>query len=90
MEGQGSEGNLALNEGEKKEALIKLIRKGAPSVPPKESVEGEVSERVRYSIRMSRPLLERINRAASDRDLETPLNTWITESILAQLKKEGF
>ena len=77
-------------EEQDKAALIKLIRMGAPSVAAKEPAAGEASERVRYSIRMTRPVLERINRAAADRDLDTPLNTWITEAILSQLKKEGF
>jgi hypothetical protein len=88
--GQGLEEIFSLNDFEKKEALIKLVRKGAPSVAAKEPAAGEASERVRYSIRMTRPVLERINRAAADRDLPTPTNTWITEAMLAQLKKEGF
>ena len=90
MEGQGTEGNLALNEEDKKEALIKLVRKGAPSVPQKEAREGDLNERVRFSMRITQGLLERINRAVNDRDLKIPINTWLTEAILMQLKKEGF
>jgi predicted HicB family RNase H-like nuclease len=86
---QGSDGSLALNEQEKKEALLKLIRKGAPSVPVPQEAISEENERVRFSIRIPRGLLERVTQAAESRDLKTPVNTWITEAILSQLKKEG-
>jgi hypothetical protein len=90
--GQGSEGNLAVSitDEEKKDALLKLIRKGAPSVPIQQEEEEHLSDRVRFSIRMARTLLERLTRAADDRDFKTPANTWITEAILEKLKKEGF
>lgn len=90
--GQGIEENLALNEEERKDALIKLIRKGAPSVPVKEKEIGEGDEdpRTKVTIRIKTSLVERLEIAAKERPLKTPVNTWITEAILAQLKKEGF
>ena len=41
-------------------------------------------------VNIPRGLLERVTQAAASRDLKTPVNTWITEAILSQLKKEGF
>lgn len=87
--GQGDEGNLALNDDENKEALLKFIKKGAPSIPPKEREGKESGERMQYPLRIPIAFFERIKRAALRRDLKTPVNTWITEAILAQLKKEG-
>ncbi len=90
--GQGTDENLALNDDEKKDALIKLIRKGAPSVPIKEKEieEGEEDPRVKLSVRMKKSLVERIEMASRERSLKTPANTWITEAVLEKLKKEGF
>ena len=68
-----------LSEGERKEALLKLIRKGAPSIPAKDS----------QGVHITQTLLERVRRAAANRPLKTPVNTWITEAVLLQLKKEG-
>lgn len=88
------EGNTALevelSEEQRKEALIKLVRKGAPSVPPKEGEGKEPSERMQFPLRIPAALFNRVKRAASERDLKPPVNTWITEAILLQLKKEGF
>jgi predicted HicB family RNase H-like nuclease len=86
---QGIEEGISLSEQDKKDALIKLIRKGAPSVPVREEAASDENERVRFSVRISRGLLERITGAADNRDVKTPVNTWITEALLAQLKKEG-
>jgi hypothetical protein len=91
MEGeQGNDGNLALNNNDNKEALLKLIRKGAPSVAPEEKPDRQANERVQYPLRITSGVLERATSAAAGRDVRTPLNTWITEAILVQLKKEGF
>ena len=92
-EGQGSEGNLALSEDQKRDALIKLVRKGAPSVPQESEGEDIPSERARFSVRVHRSILERVTIAAKNtakkRQTEFPVNSWITEAILAQLKKVG-
>ena len=88
--GEGSEGNLALSSSENKEALIKLIRKGAPSVAPAEKADRQRNERAQFPLRVPITVLERATNAAAGRDVRTPVNTWITEAILAQLKKEGF
>jgi len=45
--------------------------------------------RVQFPLRLSPSILERIGRTAKERDIKIPINTWITEAILAQLKKEG-
>ena len=89
--GQGSEGNLALNTEEKKDELIKLVRKGAPSVPVKEKEIGEEDDdpRAKLSVRVKKSIVERLEAAARARPLKTPVNTWITEAILEKLKKEG-
>lgn len=89
--GEGMEGNLSLNEDDKKDALIKLIRKGAPSVPIKEKEveEGEEDPRVKVTVRIKKSLVERLEMASKERPLKTPVNTWITEAILDKLKKEG-
>jgi len=90
--GQGAEGNLALNDEDKKDALIKLVRKGAPSVPLKEK-EDDVAEddpRTKVTIRIKKSIIERFEMATRERPLKTPVNTWITEAILDKLKKEGF
>lgn len=89
-EEQGTEGNLAISEDERRDALLKLIRKGAPSVPPKETEESAVDERVKLTLRFKKSILERIEAAAADRPLKTPVNTWVSEAILDKLKKEGF
>ena len=88
--GQGGEGNLALSNNDNKEALIKLIRKGAPSVAPAEKPDRQPNERVQYPLRIPSAVLERATNAAAGRDVRTPVNTWITEAMLTQLKKEGF
>lgn len=92
-EGQGTQENLALSEDQTRDALIKLVRKGAPSVPQESEGEDIPSERARFSIRVHRGILERITVAAKNtakkRQTEFPVNSWITEAILAQLKKEG-
>ena len=84
------EGSLALSEDARKEQLLKLIRKGAPSVPSKEGEGKEVSDRMQYPLRLPTALFDRVKRAASEKPLRTPVNTWLTEAILAQLKKDGF
>ena len=86
---QGSEGNLALSDDQRKDALLKLIRKGAPSVP-REEVSADISTRARFSLRIKRDLLERVEQAAKGRAVETPVNTWLIEAIIDKLKKEGF
>jgi hypothetical protein len=90
---QGSEGNLAVvvNKEQNKEALIKLIRKGAPSVPlpEKDEIENE-DPRIKLTLRVRKSLIERVEGASKERPLKTPANTWITEAILEKLKKEGF
>ena len=63
--------------------LLELVRKGAPSRAPDES-RGEIW------LQTDPAILERTKRAASNRSLNTSVNTWITEAMLAQLKKEGF
>lgn len=90
--GQGTEDNLALNDEDKKDALIKLIRKGAPSVPikDKEIEEGEEDPRTKITVRIKKSLVERLEMASKERPLKTPANTWITEAIIEKLKKEGF
>ena len=91
--GQGSEGNLAVvvNEEQNKEALLKLIRKGAPSVAPQEKDdEEEIDPRVKVTLRIKKSVTERLEMASKERPLKTPANTWITEAILEKLKKEGF
>ena len=89
-EGQGSEVISTLNEDQRKDALIKLVRRGAPSVPAKEQEEREGTRRIKYTLRITSGLMERINRAASDREVMTPVNTWVTDAITMALKKEGF
>lgn len=89
-EGQGGDIVSMLNEDQRKEALIKLVRKGAPSVPPKDQEEREGKKRLKYTLRITSGLMERINRAASNRDIMTPVNTWVTDAITLALKKEGF
>jgi hypothetical protein len=86
---QGTVGGLALSDQETKEGLLKLIRKGAPSVPQKEEATSDENERTRFSLRIAKGLLERVTEAAESRDVRTPVNTWITEAIIAQLKREG-
>lgn len=91
--GQGSEGNLAVTvtEEQNKEALLKLIRKGAPSVPTKEKEDEEdVDPRIKLTLRIKKSVIERLEMASKERPLKTPANTWITEAILEKLKKEGF
>jgi len=90
--GQGAEGNLALNDEDKKDALIKLVRKGAPSVPLKEKEDdaAEDDPRTKVTIRIKKSVIERFEMATRERPLKTPVNTWITEAILDKLKKEGF
>ena len=88
--GQGSEGNLALSEEQRREQLLKLIRKGAPSVPPKEGDARKRDERIQVLLRFPSSVVERVKRAASEREVKIPVNTWITEAIISQLKKEGF
>jgi hypothetical protein len=91
--GQGGEGNLAISitDEEKKDALLKLIRRGAPSVPPKEKEdEEEVDPRIKLTLRIKKSVIERLEMASKDRPLKTPANTWITEAILEKLKKESF
>jgi hypothetical protein len=90
---QGSEGNLAVvvNEEQNKEALLKLIRKGAPSVPlPEKDEEEELDPRINLIMRLKKSVSERVKMAAKERPFKTPANTWITEAILEKLKKEGF
>jgi len=89
--GQGSDGTPVLSENEKKDALIKLIRKGAPSVPVKEKEEGEADEdpRIKVTIRIKKSIVDRFEAAVRERPLKTPANTWITEAIIEKLKKEG-
>ena len=81
--------NADLSEDQRKDALLKLIRKGAPSVPPKEK-ESTASERSRITLRLQSKLMERIEKSLDDRIAETPVNTWITEAIVEKLKKEGY
>lgn len=88
--GEGSEGTLALSNNDNKEALIKLIRRGAPSVAPAEKADRQLNERAQFPLRVPITVFERATNAAAGRDVRTPVNTWITEAILAQLKKEGF
>lgn len=59
--------------------LLELVRKGAP-----DESRGEIW------LQTDPAILERTKRAASNRSLNTSVNTWITEAMLAQLKKEGF
>ena len=86
---QGIEGGFPLSDQATKEGLLKLIRKGAPSVPKKEDTTSDENERTRFSLRIAKGLLDRVTEAAESRDVRTPVNTWITEAIIAQLKKEG-
>lgn len=92
-EGQGSQTSEALSDDQRKEALIKLVRKGAPSVPQEPEGEDIPSERARFSIRLHRTILERVGTAAKQtsqkRRIEIPVNTWMTEAILEKLKREG-
>jgi len=81
----GEQGNAALatqiSEEDRKEALLKLIRKGAPSVPPKEGEGRGANERMQFPFRVQAALFERIKRAAAARDLQTPVNTWIPRPL---------
>jgi predicted HicB family RNase H-like nuclease len=74
-----------LTEEQRRAEMLKLVRRGAPSIAP----SSEPTDRARYSVRMPRQVLARATAAANSRDVMTPLNTWIIEAILAQLKKEG-
>lgn len=79
-----------LTEEQRKEGLLKLIKRGAPSVPLREREAKEEDKRLKYTLRIVSSLMERINRAAASRDIMTPVNTWVTDAITMQLKKEGF
>ena len=95
MEGQGMimQGNAAieLSDEEKHKAMLKLIRKGAPSIPAeqKEAMESE-DPVVKSTLRMKKSLGERVEMAAKARTIKTSGNNWITEAILEKLKKEGY
>jgi hypothetical protein len=94
LEGEGTTmGNVAvdLSEEERHVAMLKLIRKGAPSVPveQKKAMESE-DPVVKSTLRMKKSIGERIEMAAKARSLKTSANNWITEAILDKLKKEGF
>jgi hypothetical protein len=78
----------SLSQSERLDALRKLIRRGAPSVPIKETKV--LKDTARFSVRLPRPLLERAIQAADQRPVFTATNSWIIEAIMNQLKKEGF
>jgi hypothetical protein len=78
-----------LSDSERQDALLKLIRKGAPSIPRPETFEEE-DKPTKFTLRFPQILAERMKQAADDRPVNTPLNTWIIEAILEKLKREGF
>jgi hypothetical protein len=86
--GQGTE-NL-LTDSQRQEQLLRLIRKGAPSVPKPDTFEDDEEAPVKFTLRYPRSVSERIEEAKKDRPVNTPVNTWIIEAILEKLKKEGF
>ena len=79
-----------LSAEQKKEGLLKLIRKGAPSVPSRETVEEEEDPRVKLTIRIRKSFIERMEKASKEKLLKTSVNTWATEAMLEKLKREGF
>ena len=91
-EGQGSGESLEdnLSGEQKKEALLKLIRKGAPSVPAREKDEEEEDPRVKLTLRIRKSFIGRLEKASKEKLFKTPVNSWVTEAILEKLKKEGF
>jgi hypothetical protein len=78
-----------LSEPQRQEALLKLIRKGAPSVPQIDKEKEGSEKQVKYTLRISSNLSERVKRAAEGRPVKTPMNTWIVEAVLERLKKES-
>jgi hypothetical protein len=89
-EEEGINAEAELTEQGRHEALLKLIRKGAPSVPPKEIKSSFANERTQFPLRAPSPIFQRVNLAVAARDIPTPINSWIIEAILAQLKREGY
>ncbi len=78
-----------LSDSERQDALLKLIRKGAPSVPRPDQFE-EDDKPIKFTLRFPAVFAERMKQAVADRPVNTPLNTWIFEAIMEKLKKEGF
>jgi hypothetical protein len=86
---QGSDRTVDLSEQSNRDAMLKLIRKGAPSVPPKEIKSSFATERTQFPLRVPVAIFQRVNQAVAGRDIPTPINSWIIEAILAQLKREN-
>lgn len=78
-----------LSDEDKEEGLLKLIRKGAPSVP-KEEVKSDAEKEVKFTLRFQQSMAERVKRAAAGRPIPTSINRWWLEAGLEKLKKEGF
>lgn len=87
-----SETTPAFSEGHR-EALLKLVRKGAPSIPPVDGQDDHNKgdgKQIKFTLRLSRVLAERIKNAAAEQPVNMPINTWVTEAVLERLRKEGF
>ena len=84
------DGGTSVAEAVRQEQLIKLIRKGAPSVPPAERSTDEANRRVKVSLRLQKSLVRRYTEAAAQRLPAIPGNSWIIEAIIEKLKKDGY
>lgn len=87
--GQEIGGNLALSDDEERQAaLLKLIRKGAPSVAP--TAKERATKRAVLFVRLEQQVIDRVKAAAKGHRLHIPANTWVVEAVLEKLAKEGF
>lgn len=67
--------------------LMAFIKKGGKSARPKET--NKIEEKS-FCLRVSVDIADRLKEAAKGREIKTSVNTWLLESVISQLKKEGY